>query len=727
MSKLRNKARFFGKAALRPLSALYGSAVSFRNWAYDSLLLSSYSSKLPVICAGNVTAGGSGKSPFVQYLAAMLSEKGQKPVILSRGYGGKLSGPVLLDSASTPDQVGDEAVMHYQTFAGQIPLVISRNRKQGADYIADNCLGEVIILDDGFQHRALRRDLNFLLLDVSTPQAAAKWQDGKLLPQGLLRESLAQALARASCLIFVNKQNSSNCTNASYAPASSDLNAFPRFNFILRASHFSDAFSGEVFPLDRFSASKGAALSGIAAPESFFSMLKEIKLDLEELYPFADHHPFCAEELHRASDGGKRAVFVSAKDAVKLKPFITSAGQVYILHLKGGLSSMAEENALWEMLQTSALARPARISFLSSDLGGGTGNHLLQMSKYWDSKLWQAQLIADAKLTAREMPALPVVYLAALPFKILECYPFSQIYRFWQIIRLLAKFRPDLVHAYFFWPIIYGRLLRLSGRINLLIENREDQGFNWGKHEYLLLRLSAKIPDKVICVSEAVRRTVIEKERLSDNQTLVIHNGVAANIPAAQDHSLRKELGLAEGESLVGMVANFNREVKGVEYFIEAIPLILTQCPRTWFILLGRGAGEAQLRARAELLGINSRIIFAGFQKQIERYYSLMTISVLTSLSEGLSLTLLESMSFGLPVVASKVGGNPELVQDGITGFLVPPRDALSFAEKVVILLRDKQLCARMGEAAKERIRQYFRIEDTAAKYLNLYQQLLRK
>jgi glycosyltransferase involved in cell wall biosynthesis len=175
------------------------------------------------------------------------------------------------------------------------------------------------------------------------------------------------------------------------------------------------------------------------------------------------------------------------------------------------------------------------------------------------------------------------------------------------------------------------------------------------------------------------------------------------------------------------MVANLNRSVKGGSYFLDAVPAILEAVPETRFMILGLGNEEKSMREKAKRLGIAPYIIFAGYQEEVGRYYSAMDISVLTSLSEGLSITLLESMNYRLPVVVTRVGGNPELVVDGQTGYLVPPRDPASFAARVVELLRNPSLRSSMGEAGYKRIRESFRIDDVAERYLDVYDGLLRK
>jgi glycosyltransferase involved in cell wall biosynthesis len=348
------------------------------------------------------------------------------------------------------------------------------------------------------------------------------------------------------------------------------------------------------------------------------------------------------------------------------------------------------------------------------------------MVRRWDKSKRQVKIVSQVQRTARVVPDVPVVYLT--PLRSFETYPLGQIRRLFEIRRVVSRDRPDIIHAYFFWSIIYARLLKRSGAIRFLVENREDQGFNWGRHEYALLRLTRFLPDRVICVSEAVRQTVLEKEKLDPERTVVIHNGIE-EAPRIADgrSSIRRQWELTEQNPVVGMVANLNRSVKGGSYFLDAVPAILEAVPETRFIILGRGNEEKSMREKAKRLGIAPYIIFAGYQEEVDRYYSIMDVSVLTSLSEGLSITLLESMNYGLPVVVTRVGGNPELVVDGQTGYLVPPRDPASFAARVVELLQNPSLRSSMGEAGYRRIRENFRIDGVAERYLDVYDELLRK
>ena len=152
----------------------------------------------------------------------------------------------------------------------------------------------------------------------------------------------------------------------------------------------------------------------------------------------------------------------------------------------------------------------------------------------------------------------------------------------------------------------------------------------------------------------------------------MIRNGVEPfpdSVSGEEATEIRKELGIEADHLVVGMVANFNRSVKGVSRFLDAVPEIVRAVPSARFLLLGRGKEEKALREKARALGMEPYVLFAGFKPDIHRYYAIMDVSALTSFSEGLSITLLESMRCGVPVVATRVGGNPEVVvrrRDGV-------------------------------------------------------------
>jgi glycosyltransferase involved in cell wall biosynthesis len=348
------------------------------------------------------------------------------------------------------------------------------------------------------------------------------------------------------------------------------------------------------------------------------------------------------------------------------------------------------------------------------------------MMKHWDKNRWQVEILSRAPLTARVQPDAPVRYLP--PYGRLNLYPFSQIRDLGRIRKNIEERAPSIVHSYFFWSILFGRLLKREGKIGTLIENREDQGFGWGVHEYSWLRMTRGLPDRIICVSEAVRQVVLEREQVEEDVVLVIRNGVEALSTAREGAAeTRREFGIGEDHLVVGMVANFNRPVKGVSRFLDAVPEILKAVPSTRFLLLGSGKEENALRGKARALGVEPFVLFAGYRQDIHRYYAIMDVSALTSFSEGLSITLLESMRCGIPVIATRVGGNPEVVVDGVTGYLVPPGNVSTFALQTIKLLLDRNLRKRMGEEARRHVERKFLLRDVASRYLQIYEGLLSR
>ncbi|MEX2531211.1 MAG: glycosyltransferase family 4 protein [Gemmatimonadota bacterium] len=377
-------------------------------------------------------------------------------------------------------------------------------------------------------------------------------------------------------------------------------------------------------------------------------------------------------------------------------------------------------------MKTSRGQASARILFLTHTLGGGTGAHLVRLLDELDRGRCTAELLCFGE-RAVEVPSHVPLH-PDLERGSLHRFPLAQWREFRHLSRVTRASKPDILHTFFFWPIVYGRLLRATGRISHLVENREDQGFNWGPMEYRVLRATGGAPDRVVCVSDAVRDVVLAKEGLDEAKVVVIRNGIPLppTPPTPEDRaSARRALGLEKGDPVVGMAANLNRAVKGVEYFVESVPLILEAVPDTRFVIAGDGSTRAALEAQAESLGVSDRLNFLGFRTDMDRIYPAFDVSVLTSLSEGLSITILESMSSGIPVVATAVGGNPELVEEGRTGFLVPPRDPDAFASRVTEVLANPELGRTLGAAGRNKVAQEFSLSDVAGRYAGLYEALL--
>ena len=293
-------------------SLLYSAITGFRNWLYDSKRKFIYQSKLPVASVGNLTVGGNAKTPLCIFLATELSKRDRRPVILSRGYGGKEKGPKLVNETDLPYQVGDEPYLLFRN--ANCPIVVSRDRVKGAKLIEDQNLGDVIILDDGLQHRRLARDVDIISVNVSTDQAVEKFLNPRLLPLGLFREDRDKALKRVDMVVFAERA-------APQPGRKLDSRLFdlvPRRvqlyrSFLLSEGVVSSTTKEILERQDVF------AFCGIANPEGFQRTLEKLGYTVKSFRIFRDHHVFTESELEELLvKAGQKPLVCTSKDLVKI-------------------------------------------------------------------------------------------------------------------------------------------------------------------------------------------------------------------------------------------------------------------------------------------------------------------------------------------------------------------------------------------------------------------------
>jgi glycosyltransferase involved in cell wall biosynthesis len=232
----------------------------------------------------------------------------------------------------------------------------------------------------------------------------------------------------------------------------------------------------------------------------------------------------------------------------------------------------------------------------------------------------------------------------------------------------------------------------------------------------------------MVAVSEDVKRFLVEVTGAAERRIRVVHNGIGrVALPSADEVDRRRSaLGIAAGERIVGMVGSLSG-VKGHRYLLEAAREILAGCPSTTFVIVGHGPLEAELRAQVTRLRLDGRVRFLGFRDDAGELVSLFDVFALPSLSEGLSIALLEAMAAGRPIVATNVGGNPELITDGETGLLVPAGDARSLAAAIGRLLKDTAEAKRLGENGMHRVTTRFGLEHMIGGYQAIYDRELER
>jgi tetraacyldisaccharide 4'-kinase len=275
---------------MTPLSAIYAVVSKLRRSAYSLRLAPSTRLSCPVVIVGNLTVGGTGKTPLVCWLAGQLVELGFRPGIVTRGYGGSSQAPRLVQGSDNADQVGDEAIL--LTRRSRVPVAVGRNRPAAAQLLI-NAGCDVIVSDDGLQHHALQRDCEIIVIDGDR-----RFGNGRLLPAGPLRETPARL--RGADAVVVNGGD-----------AASD----GALRMRLLATGAVAMKYGTTKPLREFSGQPVHAIAAIGNPQRFFAMLRAIGIDIVE-HPLPDHAKLGIDDISFADD---LAVLMTEKDAVKCR------------------------------------------------------------------------------------------------------------------------------------------------------------------------------------------------------------------------------------------------------------------------------------------------------------------------------------------------------------------------------------------------------------------------
>lgn len=315
------------------MSLPYGGTVRTRNRLFDFGFLKQEKMGCPVVSVGNLTVGGTGKTPMVILLAGMLRDLGLRPAVLSRGYGGKSTADVVVVSdgrqiLAGTEQAGDEPVLIARRLK-DVPVLAGPNRAFTGRYALDNFGVNVILLDDGFQHRWVHRDLDLVLLDSRHPLG-----NGFLLPRGPLREP-PSALERAGVIAFTRSED---VTDPSIdGRLSGTLSGLPVLRTRIRPTAYIGSH-GEELPLTFLAGKRVFAFAGIAQPESFRKSIGSLGAIIAGFRDFPDHHRYLEEDLSgiegAAGRAGAEILVTTEKDGVKLSEFKSFSRRLYCLAIE---------------------------------------------------------------------------------------------------------------------------------------------------------------------------------------------------------------------------------------------------------------------------------------------------------------------------------------------------------------------------------------------------------
>lgn len=270
--------------------------------------------------------------------------------------------------------------------------------------------------------------------------------------------------------------------------------------------------------------------------------------------------------------------------------------------------------------------------------------------------------------------------------------------------------RYDVIHTHGFkadlWGAIVGRLTGVPIIISTV--HNQEQYLKNSIVRFIEKWIISPIDDTIIVVSEGVKRFLIKTGGIPEKKIKKVYYGInPADIKIDKERDIREELGIDKDAPLIGCIGRLV-EQKGHKYLIRAAKRVIEIFPQAKFFIIGRGKLEKNLKKLAQNNSLNSGIIFAGFRTDIYSIIDKLDLIVMPSLWEGLGLVLLEAMALGKPIVATDVGGIPEVVENKKTGILVPAKDPNALAEAIINLLEDYSVAARMGEMGKASVKERF-------------------
>lgn len=333
---------------LKPVTWPYEKAVKVRNKKYDTKEDAVHQLNAKVISVGNITVGGTGKSPLVIWLAEQLQKMGKKVVILSRGYKRKIKVPVIVSDGEqifiSPQNAGDEPAMMARRLWG-VPIVVGSDRVWIGQWAEGLYHPDVFILDDAYQHRRLHRDLDIVVINQQNP-----WGNGQLIPAGPLREPKS-SLSRADIILLSHVEN--EVKNKCLQKEIKAMTEAPILSSYHQPCCFVSVKDNCEISLDALNSKDILAFTGIGNPLAFFTMLLNLKLSLKGSETFGDHYWFKDRDIQslvqKAKDADAQIVITTEKDAVRITDWPHDEIPLYFMRIEMEIDQ--PENYLIPMLQ----------------------------------------------------------------------------------------------------------------------------------------------------------------------------------------------------------------------------------------------------------------------------------------------------------------------------------------------------------------------------------------
>ncbi len=296
-----------------------------------------------------------------------------------------------------------------------------------------------------------------------------------------------------------------------------------------------------------------------------------------------------------------------------------------------------------------------------------------------------------------------------------------------EIRTIIKENNINIIHCHQYTPWVYGVISAMFTKTKVIFTEHGrfyPDSSTWKRK--LLNPVLNLFTEQVTAISKATQNALIEFENIPEKSIYVVYNGISPlEIKQSEVDQLRTELTIPNNHTILGTIARFD-PIKNHNMMLKAFSLVLAQQPNTTLIIVGDGEERGNIEACIKQLNIHENIILTGYQTKPHNYLGLMDIYLLSSLSEGTSMTLLEAMSLSKPCVVTDAGGNPEIVIHGENGFVTPNDNAEAFAQGIIDVLNSKTKVTSLGKASKLRFDSHFSETQMNQQYQLLYQNELK-
>lgn len=369
------------------------------------------------------------------------------------------------------------------------------------------------------------------------------------------------------------------------------------------------------------------------------------------------------------------------------------------------------------------------LTFMTLFAIGGTERHVVSLADGLDYSRFELEF-GCLRRSGEFLTQLEARGLQVREYAVRRLYGARTLAQQLRFAQHLRRQRIQIMHSYNFYPNVFAIPAARLARTPVVVASIRDTGAHLTKRQRKVQRVACRLADHILVNAEAVRQW-LTAEGYDPRRISVIRNGLdLSRFTPGEDGSLRRELGIPEGAPIVAMLSRLSR-MKGVEDFLDAAATVASRVENAHFLVIGDNinpdgsAYRRELEARAARLDLASRVTFTGFRLDVPRLLSAVAVSVLPSLSEGLSNTILESMAAGAPVVATRVGGSAEALEHGVDGLLVPPRDPAALSRAIMWMLEHPEEARAFGRRARARVAEEFSLARMIRETECLYARLL--